>query len=46
VEIGKAAQKGKMALAPGRNLIEIIAGANGCAGQQQKDFCQRISDAP
>jgi hypothetical protein len=46
VEFREAAQKGEMALAPGGDLVEIIARTYGCTGQQQQDLGERIHDAP
>src|SRR5208337_134107 len=42
----KAAQKRQMVLAPGGNIVEIVAGGDGGTDGEKQHLCQRMSDPP
>src|SRR6266704_5952254 len=46
MELGEPAQKGEMVLAPGDDVVEIVAGRDRGAGHQQQDLLERIHDPP
>ena len=46
VKRAKAAQEIQMMFAPGRNVVEVVAGGNGCASHKKQNLGQRIHDPP